>query len=347
MKNTNVIDAYGSFEEPEEKTEIEIIENPLEVIKSTYLIFKKIAKKIIDEKARNERLCYREDWCSSYNNYGSNSNTYEQLYSEAAKIIKEIKIRNEKITGELIPETIKKEAQKYDGTGLFLSVILNETEIEQMTVEEFPDLDNIGYKIKKEKTLILGPKTNSNIIGMLGEGNVINYGNLHKYAYCMKDGIQINNRSYGSQRIHVTNKGLQINLFPGSGKYINGEIGTDTGKIYFEGDLVDEKIKISAEDYFIKNLWKKGSRSFHKYEECKNGNLLEQKQKIEKILEQEEFLLLFEKTKFEEVNKTVQKLKKFDLKKQEEYLAKILEKLVEINCSCRIPSDSGLVYKRS
>ncbi len=172
----SILDAYGDFDVPEEKSVIEVVEDPVKVIISCYDLFKRTSKQF-----------FKNDWYRSEKK--------DLVYNEALKVYEgkqELKVDEKQL--EQIIEELRKRAKNFDGTGLFLSAMLNTTKINMLFVDEFPELDLIGYKIGKNKAVILGPKNNSfEIGGSAKEGSVtINQGTTDFQGCEAEGGSHIN-----------------------------------------------------------------------------------------------------------------------------------------------------------
>lgn len=195
----SVISHYGEFEAPEEKTEIEVVEDPVRAVLSCYDFFKQSTKDF------------------------ANKNKYDYtsvplIYDSAVKIFdgKE-KLSPSPIQMMEIFDEMSSSEKKYDYTGLFLSALLNKTALDVLIIiHPFHELEFIGHLLALDKTLFLGPNISENPIQQIGfkcKGNVIN--NCHgvvDFATGAKNGVQIN-YTYALKRFaEEVEGGIQINL---------------------------------------------------------------------------------------------------------------------------------------
>ncbi len=190
----NVIDNYGDFDLPEEKSVVEVIEDPVKVIISCYDLFKKISK------------------CTIKNSWYGDDNTVKQLYEESLKIfVEKTELKPDAGQLEEIINELRKKAEELDGTGVFLSALVNTTKISMLFVGEFPKLDQIGYRLKKNKTIILGPKNTSFELGGFAEGNTINQGTTTYQGYNASGGNHINQGTIQQYQGYNASGGNHIN----------------------------------------------------------------------------------------------------------------------------------------
>ena len=79
-----------------------------------------------------------------------------------------------------------------EGKGIYLSALLNETALDTLILDEFPEHEIIGYSIAKGKTLVLGSGAKAGDVGVFGEGNVLNWGEVNRLALYARGGFQGN-----------------------------------------------------------------------------------------------------------------------------------------------------------
>ncbi len=170
LSMASAIDSYGEFELPEEKPQIEIVENPVQVVNSLYEIFKTKIKRI-----------------------DINNKTSSKMYGLAEELLlekKDLKIKGSEI--EEILNFLRKENDSKSLIGLFLSA-LNNTVINTLIINDFSKLHHIGYLLAKDKKLLLGEKVLAIWAGYAGQGVLINNGGVINLADEATDGVQINN----------------------------------------------------------------------------------------------------------------------------------------------------------
>lgn len=177
----SIIDTYGELD-LEQKEKIEIIENPLQVIHSSYSMFRKLTQNIIR----------KDNWWKDETNLN-----VEHIYECALKIFEgkeHIKLDHKQSPDIL--DTLSR-TQSNDGTGLFLSALLNKTSMEALVVDDFAHLIQLGYKLDTKKTLVVGKNvflSATEYVGKFAEGNILNYTNYYCYlSNKAKSGIHINN----------------------------------------------------------------------------------------------------------------------------------------------------------
>ncbi len=193
-----IADNYGEFEVPEEKSVIEVVSDSLKEILSCQELFKKIA----DKKLEGHHFL-------SY----AHTHILSQLHKDCKKIFEgKQKLKpNEEEIKEII-KAVRKTAKSYDGSGVFLTEMLNETGIDKLIIEPFPlhekykepiTIEHLGYCLKKNKLVIITKNTRMSNLGENSEGNIINNGQVYQeMGEGAENGIQIN---YG----HVRSLGFQ------------------------------------------------------------------------------------------------------------------------------------------
>lgn len=214
----SVIDNYGEFEMPEEKEHIEVDENPVHVVNSLYELFKTKVKGIYNKR-----------------------NAYE-LAEELLLDKKDLKIKGSEI--EEILNFLRKDADSESLAGLFLSA-LNNTIINTLIINDFPKLDCIGYRLAKNKKLLLGRKVITIWAGYDGQGVLINNGSVISFADETTDGTQINN-GRTAEFAFYTSGGIQINnglVRSSFSSLINKGLQINNGTLEFElSQYITEKI---------------------------------------------------------------------------------------------------------
>lgn len=206
----STIDNYGKFEVPEEKTQIEIIEDPINCIISSFELFKKM---------------HGEIWKSVF----SEPEKVQKIYLSALKIFENkqnlrigIKDMNE------LTKIFKSERQSAQNTaGLFLSALQNETAIDTLIITSPLELNLLGYKLKQKKRIILGENITTYNLGSNAKGGIIvNKGNATYLGYLSEGGIQINKE----QSTHLGTGGKKsININQGITQYLGNNNCTADG----------------------------------------------------------------------------------------------------------------------
>lgn len=296
----NIMDNYGEFELPEEKARIEVIEDPVKVISSTYDIFKKLTEEITSE----------DEWYL----YGGRPEDLEKLYDIAIKLFdgKE-KLKPKENELEEIIKQLKTTAFNYDGTGLFLSAMQNALDIKVLAVDKFFNLDLAGYKLSKDKILLLGGRIACEVAGMDCDGVIINNGDSEYLGYKCRHGLYINN---GNAKNIGTERGWGIHINRNNAEHMGGFWNKHYHKIIinknkqYVGDLNDELlIKL---DNLISSK-KKYACHNHKYNymQADEHRLSALKKSIDQKLQQIVFLKDNHKLPYKE---QIRQLKAFNFK---------------------------------
>ncbi len=217
----SIIDTYGELESPEEKEEIVVVEDPVKVVLASYDLF----KKIIGGKTKE-------------NNWYWDERKIEPVYLQGLNVfVEKAELKPDAGQLEEIINELKKKAEELDGTGVFLSALVNTTKISMLFVDEFPKLNQTGYRLKKNKTIILGPKNTSLELGRFAEGNTINQGTIqHDQGYWARGGNHINQGTtthqgcYASGGNHINQGTTQYQgWYASGGNHINQGTTTHQG----------------------------------------------------------------------------------------------------------------------
>ncbi len=209
----NIIDNYGNFDIPEEKSEIKVVENPVQTIFSLYELFSKtMAKELIKEVDQYWWYCNHQKFILPF--YKKTLALFDGRpklglnEEKAGELLKLIKYSENKKSGKNIGEV-----------GLFLSAVHSSANLEVLVLGDFKYLDFIGYKLPENKTVVIGPKIKLNkyyisgmncIGGCEAKGNVVNYGSIYSVGRESESGVHINLESV-TQFCWHSNGGVHIN----------------------------------------------------------------------------------------------------------------------------------------
>lgn len=154
------------------------------------------------------------------------SHPIEEEYGRAVKILE----GKEHIKPEGDVIHILREMDTSNRGGLFLSALLNCTDMDTLVIEYFPRLQNIGYRIKEGKTLILGERTFAEDVGEEGEGVILSWGNVKHLGKNARSGFQ-GNWGYAGEFAEGASGGVQVNwdYAGGFGKETEGGIQVNCG----------------------------------------------------------------------------------------------------------------------
>ncbi len=151
----SAIDNYGEFDLPEEKTRIEVVEDPVKTVLSCYKWF--------------VELILKENPLVSI----------DQIYQTAVKTLDGKEKLN--FTAKEIERIVKQsDVDRY--ANLFLSALHNQTNLKTLIINS-PNFMTIGYELKNNKTLVIGPKINVDPAYQFTNGTVINYGKSECHMY--------------------------------------------------------------------------------------------------------------------------------------------------------------------
>ncbi len=250
----SVLDKYGEFEIPEEKSLVEVDEDPVKTMMSCYEMFTKTVccEHNTEYELLLSKLCNYLDYP-----HLSDLQKAEQIYQNTLKLFegKEKLNFNAKQLKDLFQgwEEINEKSGRYSYPpilGLFISAMHNETLLDMISIHEVYDQLGWGYKLKKNKVLVLNQRVgNLTLTGYLSEGVLINRGKLPKMGLRTKSGIQINNGSidnfgaYSEGGVFINNnKSNFIANYNSQGIYINNGYAYDlstSGNIGINNGLVD------------------------------------------------------------------------------------------------------------
>lgn len=287
-----IADNYGEFEVPEEKSVIEVVEDPVKSIISYYDLFKRVCKKI----TKNVEF--------------ADHNTYKQIYKESLKLMEEkedLKINGE--TLENIKQKILNEKERNTCPSLFLSCIHNTMNIQTLIVNNFPRQLYLGYELKPNKTLIIGPQMSVWDAGDHCEGNILNYGEISHLASYAKGGVQINH-CYCTSMAYASEGGIQIS----TGKTSNTVGPYATGGIQIQNEILMQYLDKETKIHNWSNLIRTNKR------------LQQLQKKLEEKINETKFLEQAD-LPFEE---QIKKVNLFDFKKFEKEMTEICGQIPEI-----------------
>lgn len=245
----SIMDIYGEFDIPEEKSTIEIIEDPAKIILACYDIFQRM--KTEEYKAKTY-----PGWRCIYNLAVKSLEGREKLKPSAKDM-----------------ERVFKNLKADSHNGFFVSAVHNILDLKTM-VANFKDkiwTDQAGYRLREDKNLIILDSI------MLGKGTEDSRGNIINYSQMLStyllSGLLIN---YGeialidfiSGGIHINNNKM-LNLYHSENiTYINNGDGTrlcggpltgnvEKGMCFFRNKLFqsNQKLKDKLEEIeFLETL---------------------------------------------------------------------------------------------
>ncbi len=310
------MDNYGEFDLPEEKSEIEVIEDPVKAVISSYEFFRKIANEKINLK-----------------NY-SLFEFVEELYERAEKTLEgkeKLAFDENKIEKIVQNMTYFFAEEKWIAIpGLFLSALQNKTTIDTLILRgDQIRAELAGYKLKKDKTLVIGKKVRTKMAGYLAEGNIINNGEAEQLSQNALGGFYINNGTADYFGMHAK-KGVYINngnvQTMGWGAGFDDEeerinvININTGIVKLQmATYPDYTINIST-GQIERHIYK---RNIILINYCSSTPL---KQKLDDKLSEIEFTKTLDELPYEE---QIRKVKEFDWQKFEKETTEIAEEIQE------------------
>lgn len=280
------IDNYGEFELPEEKSVIEVVEDPVKVILSMYELFKAVSERKISKEIIKE---YGANWVYDVQ-------FRDGLYEETEKLFdgkEKIKLSDEQV--KQVVGVVKKEAIPWDTSGIFLSALQNKTQLDLFIVDNMKT-GVLGHKLKPNKTIVVGPRTSAITLGRKAQGNTMNLGNM-KYQ-----GVEASNG------MHVNAGDLWYYGWACGSK--NKEIYISIKKIYSEFDNWEGNRIVT-----YTHLAEKGIQTIYFFEENKINNLQGASDKINEL----DFLKTTKDT-----DELAKKIRSFDFKQFEEQLRRIV-----------------------
>lgn len=229
----SAIDNYGELEVPEEKTEIEVIEDPTKTIASSYQIFCGLGKKRF--KGAFKYGGWSEiKYCKT---------DLEDLYQIAIDVLKDKeKLRYNYADLKPIFELLKPKQNNFHVVfgGIFLSALHNIANTDAILFNEKNKLlCQLGYRLKENKTLVVGHRVYSDDVGTLSQGNIINLGMVERlgresyegriinYGFVCsylslhgENAVRINNNFVREFRYHDSCKALVINAGVTADEYV-------------------------------------------------------------------------------------------------------------------------------
>lgn len=251
----STIDNYGELELPEEKTTIEVVEDPVKIIIATYDIFKKIVSPKILEYERTHFNVWPFFWWTV-------ADFVEEIYGDAEKLFRgkeQISLTQEHLRE--INKYISQKAVVCDGTALFFSALHNDTPLKVLAIDEYLDLEIFGYKLKKDKTLVLGEKVHAKFLGYSCDGNTINKGKIGSQGEWARIGLHINQGTL-EVRGWAPVTSLSNALFVNAG----GLLCNPTGLCYLNCDYLISKGSFSRTTYDLKEPKTKLQQAFQEIE---------------------------------------------------------------------------------
>ena len=163
---------YGKLDKPEEQSHIEVVEGPVTVFRAAHNLF----THQINLKNMNESWVYDNDACDEVHAYAG------EILKPRAKMFS--KVSNSDL------EKICSIAGKSEFSGIFLSALLNETELPCLYgVFKYKVL---GHNLAPGKILVALPDSKVKYLGTRSEGTLLNYGKSGYICYEQKSGICLN-----------------------------------------------------------------------------------------------------------------------------------------------------------
>lgn len=210
----SILDTYGGFEVPEEKAEIEVVEDPVKTVLNAYEIYEKIAQEL-----KWKRL----------------ADVPEAFYFEAEKVLEgreklEINADNAK---EILKVLSQKNKDPRMQPGFFLSALQNNTSLEILVIDGMHNSTHFGYKLNKNKKLVVSRAINTSALGINSEGIIINYECVKAMGRNTVGGLQVN---FGNAIYYADNSkgGLHININKTSYSFgsLNGGLHINASRQY-------------------------------------------------------------------------------------------------------------------
>lgn len=223
-----------------------------------------------------------------------------------------------------------------DRRGLFLSALQNKTSMDVLIIEPNTNFGNIGYKLEKNKTLIITKNAKSYWTGEYSRGNIINNGEAYQMCARTENGIQINNGTINYSFASIATGGLQINNYNSfSGEHLAHDakgglqinIGyANTFAYGIEGGM---QLNLGIIRKFARFLYYReyeigGIKIDLSYPSKLNEKQKELRTQLQNKIEELDFL---KKAKLDD--KTINRIKKYNFNKFEEETKKICEEIAE------------------
>jgi len=229
------IQHYGEIDKPEEIKKVEINQDPVQIIRSTYKLWLPEAK--ISKHYKNP-LDFSETRTFFRDNLYCYPEVADELYGWAARLLKPHANAFKDLEPKQL-ETILSTVNEKDtrASGLFLSAMLNETDMLEMSgiFQRY----FLGYRLEPGKTLT--PEKGSEIVflGNYSKGTIFNYGESVQMAHDAQGGVQINfgniERLGDNSESKVVNYGFATHM----SELAKGGIHLNFGEINF--DLLFDK----------------------------------------------------------------------------------------------------------
>lgn len=157
----------------------------------------------------------------------------EALYSEAMMFLEGY--RDICFEGDMVVEEIRPLAEPCDGTGLYLSALLNMTKMDALEIEKFPRLACIGYSLAANKTLAMNNHENACNVGLKSEGIIFSCGSVTGLASRACGGVSVN---FG----YAGHMGLSAD----GGVHLNMDRAYEMGWVAIDGQYVNMGLLIDG-----------------------------------------------------------------------------------------------------
>ncbi len=321
-----IIDAYGDFDLPEEKSVVEVVEDPAKVILSTYQMFYDICSRKLEARE------YPSD----------------KIFSVANDMLKgkeSLKLNDDSVK-EILKEIGKLEENYFYLAGAFLSAMHNAIDLKVLTINEKTRVFQIGKKLKQGKTLVLGHDFTANYIGYESEGNILNYGAGGNFAPYAKGGIKIDNKGITLAGEYSTRFEPSLAIYNAfelvdvetwcikmkNVTFLPWEKGTLEIREYEKNGMPEKKYELHEliQPYHHKShlLYPENLASVNSPTSQKLLNILA---KLEQFLAEDSALAkLRTKTTFEQADEIVKQMKKYDVKGLEHEIDKFAGEILDI-----------------
>lgn len=193
-------DRYGTLGTPDERTHIEVVEDPVRIVRSAYAAWLGLTR---------QSCLHDMEGLPTLSDYPPEISA--GLHEEAVRLLAPSAKAFKAVTREeqdAILATVTPESS--DASGLFLSALLNATEL--------PVLDGtfrhkaLGYRLAPGKTLIVRHSSVINDLGPYAQGAIINYGQV-RYGMAREalGGLQVNRGIVYQGQANKASGGLHIN----------------------------------------------------------------------------------------------------------------------------------------